>query len=392
MQRVFLPCLLLLSLLTTCIEVDMSVPGFPNIAHDFGVREGIIQLTITYNFLGFCLSALFYGPLSESFGRRKVMLAGNALMVVGAIGCYYAPSINLLILSRFIQGLGASTAVVLVFAMIADLYESSKGMKLIGIANTFLSTSMAFAPLIGGFVNETIGWRGNYGVVAALSVFTFLLQCFFLPESKKSFDKFSISKIIADYKMLFNSGAFVSTALIPSLLFASYMSYIAASAFLYISSYGLSTASFVLHQACIIGAFALMSVFAQNITQTLGTQRTTTVSFMLCCLSSAMLLGFGYIGFSSPLITTVSLVLFSIGFAVCYPIIFSSSLSIFPEMYGTASSAIMSLRALLVSGFTSVSCYLYDGSLMSVAIPFAIGIFISVALLNKTSIYKPLPQ
>src|SRR3990167_8835563 len=161
MNHRFLPLLLLLSLLATCVEVDISVPGFPNIAQYFGVREGLIQLTIAYNFLGFCISALIYGPLSESYGRRRIMLFGNGLMVIGAVGCVYAPTIDILFFSRFIQGLGASTAVVLVFAMIADLYENQKAMRLIGFTNAFLSSSMAVAPVIGGFINEAIGWRGN---------------------------------------------------------------------------------------------------------------------------------------------------------------------------------------------------------------------------------------
>ncbi len=76
MPRIFLP-LLILSIIACCIEVEISVPGFPDIANYFNVSDGVVQLTVAYNFLGFCLSALFYGPLSECYGRRKVMIVGN---------------------------------------------------------------------------------------------------------------------------------------------------------------------------------------------------------------------------------------------------------------------------------------------------------------------------
>lgn len=388
MQRVFLPILLLLSLMTTCIEVDISVPGFPDIARFFNVNEAMVQHTITYNFLGFCISALFYGPLSERYGRRKIMLAGNLIMVLGAIGCVYANTIEFLITSRFIQGIGASTAIVLVFAMIADLYETPKAMRLIGLSNAFLSASMTVAPLIGGFINEAVGWRGNYTIVAMLSIFIILLQYFFLPESKKNFSTISKEKVIEDYKKLFSSSEFMSAALIPSLLFAAYMAYIADSAFLYVNAYGLSTMQFVMHQATIIGSFAICSIFSANVIKNFGPQKSTTLSMGFCCAAAIFLLSLGYLGIQSALTTTSAMVLFSMGFAVCYPIIFSNSLSIFPHMYGTASSAIMSLRALLISAFTSFAGYMYNGQLIRVALPIALGIFVSSLLLMKTKIYK----
>ncbi|KJV74903.1 MFS transporter [Orientia tsutsugamushi] len=78
--------------------MDMSVPSFPDIARYFNVTEGIIQLTISYNFLGFFIGGFLNGPLSECYARRKIMLAGNALMLLGAIGCVFAPTINSLLI------------------------------------------------------------------------------------------------------------------------------------------------------------------------------------------------------------------------------------------------------------------------------------------------------
>ncbi|CAM5294482.1 Drug resistance transporter OS=Streptomyces glaucescens OX=1907 GN=SGLAU_01085 PE=4 SV=1 [Streptomyces glaucescens] len=89
-------------------------------------------MTVTYNFLGYCLGALAYGPLSDRFGLRGVMLAGNGIMLAGALGCAVAPSIEFLLVSRFVQGIGASTSVVLVFVIIADVYEGTRLLKMFG--------------------------------------------------------------------------------------------------------------------------------------------------------------------------------------------------------------------------------------------------------------------
>lgn len=98
----FVPFLLLLSLLAGCIEIDMSIPSFPDIAKEFNAEIGLIQLTIALNFVGFVVGALIYGPISESYGRRKVILFGSMVMLLGAIGCVFSTSIAFLLVSRLV--------------------------------------------------------------------------------------------------------------------------------------------------------------------------------------------------------------------------------------------------------------------------------------------------
>lgn len=375
MQKRFLPFLLIFSLISTCIEVDISVPGFPEIARFFNVSDGIIQLTIAYNFFGFCLGAMIYGPLSESFGRRKVMIAGNAIMLLGALGCVYSPSIDFLLISRFIQGLGASTSVVLVFAIIADIYEMNRAIKLIGLVNACISISMAVAPLIGGVVNQTVGWRGNYGLVAALTFLSWMLIVTQLPESKQQLDKLQIAKVISDYKKLVFSPKFMSVCLIPSLLFSAYMSYIAASSFLYIGTYELSTIAFVLHQAIIISSFGITSMFSGRIMKYIGPEKMVKAGIGLSLASVFALTFATYYLPREPWVMTFFMSLFCIAFAICYPVIFSASLSVFPELRGTASSVIMGIRALLVSAFTGATSYLYNAEPITVAFIILLGVF-----------------
>lgn len=383
MQKKYLPALLLLSLISTCLEVDISVPGFPQIARFFNVSEGTIQLTIAYNFFGFCFGALLYGPLSESFGRRTMMLLGNTILLAGALGCVFAYSINFLLLSRLIQGIGASTSVVLVFAMIADAYEGSAAMKLIGLMNASLASLMAIAPIFGGFINQAIGWRGNYGFVALMCAVTWILLFFFLPETKRSLEKFHIKHIVRDYARLVSHGEFISSALVPSLLFAAYMSYIAASSFLYMGTFQLSVIQFVIYQAIIVAAFAIPSMLAAKIITRVGPLNTVKIGISFCCVSASTLLILGSLNSLTPYTNTAFMCLFSLGFAMLYPVVFSHSLSIFPTLHGTASSIIMAIRALLVSGFTALTGFLYNSEPIMVAIPISLGIFLSTAFVFK---------
>lgn len=361
----------------------MSVPSFPDIARYFNVTEGIIQLTISYNFLGFFIGGFLNGPLSECYARRKIMLAGNALMLLGAIGCVFAPTINSLLIARFIQGIGASTSIVLVFAIIADIYDGLQAMRLISFINWSLASLMAIAPIIGGFVNEFVGWRGNYMIVAFISLISWSLQFFFLRETRKTLELFNANNIVKNYKMLCSSKQFLKQALTPSLLFASYMSYIAASAFLYQEAFLVKALSFVLHQAFIVASsFAIVSMIVGKVIRLLGKETTVKLGISFCFLSAILMIIGGIGKIYNPFLMTSLMCLFAVGFAICYPVIFSESLSIFPALNGTASSLIMSLRALLVAAFTATTGYIYDNSLIMVALPIASGVFLATFLVN----------
>ncbi|WP_187356909.1 multidrug effflux MFS transporter [Legionella geestiana] len=377
MRKRFLPALFLLSMITTCAEVDISVPGFPQIAEFFGVSASLVQATITWNFLGYCLGALVYGPLSDCFGRRRMMVLGNALMTLGAVGCYFAPDIHWLLLSRLIQGFGASTSVVLVFTMIADLYQGEKAMKLIGLMNAALSIVMSCAPLIGGFINEALGWKGNYGVVAIFSLLTWLLLLFFLPESRQEFDRLDTRKVMNDYRRLLTSPRFLTASMVPSLMFAAFMAYIAASAFLYMGAYELTTLKFVMHQAVIIASFAVTSMQVGKIIPYFGPLNTVRYGVLLSCASMAAFVLLSMAHISSPYLTTLWMSLFSVGFAACYPVLFSNSMSVYPDMQGPASSLVMSMRALLVTISTGAAGYFFNGQTVTVALTVATGVFVA---------------
>lgn len=157
MKSRFLPVLLVLSLINSCIELEISAPGFPEMMKYFQASTVQISLTITYNLIGFCLAALIYGPLSENYGRRMVMIIGNGILAIGALGCVLAPNLEWLYVSRLFQGLGAATSAVIVSAIIADVYPLRKAASLYGIMNAVFTLVMALAPTLGGLINLWVG-------------------------------------------------------------------------------------------------------------------------------------------------------------------------------------------------------------------------------------------
>ncbi|MEU7168288.1 MFS transporter [Streptomyces morookaense] len=354
----FLPALLVISLIGTIMELDMSVPSFPDIADSLGTSGSSVQLTITYNFFGYCLGALAYGPLSDRFGRRTVMLAGNTVMLIGALGCAVAPNITALLASRLVQGVGASTSVVLVFVIIADVYKGNQLFKMFGLTNAAMSAFMTAAPALGGLINRTIGWRGNYATVFGITLVSLLLMAFLLPETKGELEQVSARKVAADYRRLLASKEFIAASLVPSLLFASYMVFIASSSFLYTGTFGLSTVEFAGHLLIIVASFAVTSLLASKIVTLLGgPERTVAWSMAVTAVGILLFLVFG----EGAWATTGPIAVFCIGFAAVYPVVFGRSMNVFPELQGAASSLTMSGRALLVTLLTGVASSLFTG-------------------------------
>ncbi|HEV2524459.1 MAG TPA: MFS transporter [Gammaproteobacteria bacterium] len=237
-----LPFLLMFALMNSCIELEISAPSFLDIMNEFQVSEAVVGLTITYNLLGFCIASLVYGPLSECYGRRLIMLVGNGILALGAIACVVATSMEWLLIARLIQGFGAATSAVVVSAIIADVYKTNRAARLYGLMNVVFTTLMAIAPLIGGLINSAIGWRGNYGVVALICVISWVLLFFFLQETNPTKEKIKFGKIIHAYKTLLFSRLFLSLAIVPSLLYACYMVFVAMAPFIYMKAFKLGSA------------------------------------------------------------------------------------------------------------------------------------------------------
>jgi DHA1 family bicyclomycin/chloramphenicol resistance-like MFS transporter len=366
--------------------VDISVPSFPDISDYFNISDSLTQMTISVNFVGFCISSALYGPLSDAIGRRRIMLIGNAVMMLGALGCCIANSIEFLLFARFVQGVGASASAVVVFAMIADVYSAEKSAKLIGTMNSLLTVFMSLAPIAGSFLNELVGWRGNFSAVALVSIISWLMLYFLLPETKSEYQPLSAKKIMRDFKTLFLDKRFLLASSVPSLYYAGWMSFVSCSSFLYMETYRLPIMDYALHQGAIIGVFSFTSLYSGEISQFIGEKKCVIYGTTIACIVSLLMFILSLVSDKSPYLTSLLMMTYGVGSAISYPIIFSKSLEIFPKIKGTASSAIMAMRALICAWTVAISSYFYSGHLITVAV--ALLIVVTLIILFSRSLLQ----
>lgn len=376
----YFPFLLIFSAVSAAIEIDLSLPSFPDIARAFSVSEEVVEGTISLNFLGFCFSSLFYGPLSDRFGRRPILLFGTILFLIGSLCCSLAPTIEMVLLSRFIQGLGAAGSFVVVFTMISDAYKDNEATHWIGMLNAILTATMALAPILGGYLNMYFGWSSCYTFVALITTIQLLLLFIYLPETRQG-QPVRAKDVIKDYAQLLTSFRFIQSSFIPTLLAGGYMAFVTVIPFLYRNQLGMPLSQFSWHQAAIIGSFSLMSYYANRIAGYFGDVRSalmgslisvfaTTALFVLSCLENI----------PSVFFITPLMCLFAGACAIPFAIIFSASLSVVPEKNGPASSLLMSIRTLLCALTVQFAGNMYNGTLFSTAAIVAVCCFISFGL------------
>ena len=383
----FLPYVLLFSLIGSCMELDVSVPGFPAMAKFFNTNEANIQLTLTVNFLGFCLACLFFGPLSDSFGRKKMMVLGFLLFCLGSFGCTFAQALPPLLSCRFVQGLGASAVWVIAFAIVADTYQGEKAVKFIGIMNTVITGAMALAPVIGAIICELLGWRATYGFIAILSFLSFFACIAFLPETNQNLSRFYPKKIISNYFALLRSYIFMVHCLAPSILCAAYITYVGSASFLYIDQLNMSFKQYALHQSLVVGTFSIISFKLGWFQSRLGSYKTVMVGVVVCTIGTLCLLPSTLIFPRSAYSVTIPMMIFAFGMSLCYGVIFAKSMEIFPDLKGASSALIMGLRVVVCGIGIYLTGITYTGELFRTAIIIAllsvIGIITTILTLQQ---------
>lgn len=150
------------------ISTDLYLPSLADMTRVFATDVSSIQLTLSVFVIGFAVAQLVYGPLSDGFGRRPVMLAGMSVYLAGCLLCTFAPSVNVLLIGRFLQAVGGCSGPVLARAVVRDLYPPEEGARILALTATAMALGPALAPFLGGYLHAAFGWQANF---VALSVF-----------------------------------------------------------------------------------------------------------------------------------------------------------------------------------------------------------------------------
>ena len=224
------------------VSTDIYVPALPEIAHAFAVDGKILQLSLTTYFLGLAIAQLIYGPMSDTWGRKPVVLLGISIFTIASLAIVFASQIETLLIARFFQAIGACAGMTIGRSIVGEIYTKEETGKIFATIFPFIGLSPAIAPVIGGVIAISFGWRAIFGFVTLLGILLIGVIKTQLPETKAQVDRvpMKFGAIVSNYREVVSNRLFWGYALCPCFAYIAYFAYIAESPFI-LAKYGYST-------------------------------------------------------------------------------------------------------------------------------------------------------
>jgi DHA1 family bicyclomycin/chloramphenicol resistance-like MFS transporter len=363
------------------LSIDAYLPALPSIAHGFSVSAPAVQQTLTVYLFAFAFMTLFYGTLSDSFGRRPVILVSMTLYALSSLGAGLAPSLGWLLFFRFLQGLTAGAGGVVGRAIVGDLFTGAAAQRTMSYISMVFGLAPAIAPILGGWLQAAFGWRSIFGFIALFS-FLLLLVCLReLPESlpREKRHPFHFRVIVANYWKVGCHARFIAKCLGIALSFSGVLIYVGAAPAFVLNILHLSVTEFGWLFIPLIGGMTLGSMVSGKLSHHHSPHAMIRAGYLIMILSVAANLT--YTGFCAVEIPWAVLPMFFYGFgmALATPAMTVMTLEMFPAYRGLASS-LQSFTFMIVFALGSgLVCPLLFGSAFLLALGSAIGLGLSMA-------------
>ncbi|MDD5387850.1 MAG: Bcr/CflA family multidrug efflux MFS transporter [Gallionellaceae bacterium] len=364
--RAFPGWLIILGALTAIgpLSIDMYLPAFPSLERELAATPGNAELTLAAFFIGMAVGQLFWGPLSDRFGRKPPLYVGLAVFALASLGCALAENITTLTLWRVLQALGGSAGMVITRAVVRDRCAAREAARAFSMLILVMGLAPILAPLLGGWVSTLFGWRAIFYLLTAFALACLLAIRFGLAESHATRHEppLNLGGVLRAYGGLFASRPFLGYSLSGGLAMAGLFAYIAGSPFVLIELGGIPAA----HFGWAFGANALGFVIASQLNaralKTHEPSRLLRRALWLPALSGialAVLAGNGL--FSLPaLLLGLFLYVSSLGFIV--PNASANALATHGQRAGAASALMGALQFGLATLAGAGVSLLHDGS------------------------------
>ena len=322
------------------LTIDMYLPALPKIADDLSVSSSVVQLTLTGTLAGLALGQLIVGPLSDSLGRRRPLMAGIVLHMVASVICMLAPNVVVLGLARVLQGVGAAAAMVVAIAVVGDLFSDSAAATVLSRLMLVLGVAPVVAPSLGAAVLLHGSWHWVFTALVVLAGALLIVAALALPETLPPSHRrpLRVRGIAATYVELLRDMRFVILVLVAALGMSGLFAYIAGASFVLQGTYGLDQQAFAL----VFGAGAVALIGATQFNVVL-LKRFSPQAITLWALAAALVAAGVFVGLSvahagglAGFVVPVWAILAAMGLVI--PNAPAAALSRHPDAAGTAAA------------------------------------------------------
>jgi MFS transporter, DHA1 family, multidrug resistance protein len=340
-------------------SLTMYQPALPAIARSLNISTAQVQLTLTVYLASFAIGQLIYGPMSDHFGRRRTLLVGLAIFVVGAVACALASSAGVLIAARVLQGLGACAGPALGRAMIRDLYGAKGSAKAMAFVASALSIAPAIAPVFGGYIAGAAGWPWIFAALTLVGTAMFVFVLLRVPETNPYVSRgaFRFVSMLGSYIQLGQSRRYLGYLSIAAVTVAGSLSFQTAAPFIIVGELGVHPSEFGWLMVSLTAAYFVGTLVANRLAVRVGVNTSIMLGCALLLAGAALQLALALNLSLSTWSVLVPQMIWLMAMGILMPNAMAGAVSPFPTMAGAAASlqgfammAAGALSSLVLSG------------------------------------------
>lgn len=322
------------------MSTDVYLPSLPSMVTAFGTDIATVQLTLSVFLVGFAVAQLVYGPMSDRFGRRPAILAGVAIFTAASIACALATTIEMLILCRFLQAVGACCGPVLGRAVVRDLYGPDRSARVLAYMGMAMSLAPAIGPMLGGVLQEAFGWRAVFWLLVGFGAVMLAAVLALLGESNRHRDPLATSptRLARNYGALLRNRRYVGYVLVVACGYSAIFTFISGSSFVLSGILGLSPPAYGASFGAVVVGYLLGAFGSGRLTLRLGIDRMIRVGTLVMLAGGVAMAGLAAAGIFTVWAVIGPFFVVMVGVGLTSPNAVAGAIAPFPAMAGTASA------------------------------------------------------
>jgi DHA1 family bicyclomycin/chloramphenicol resistance-like MFS transporter len=344
-------------LLTTLVALgplstDLYLPSLPTLARVFASDVASVQLTLSVFLAGFACGQIVYGPLSDRYGRRPVLLAGLLLFCVGSLGCVFAHSIDRLILARFVQALGACAGPVIGRAVVRDLWGASESARVIAYMGGAMAIGPLLGPTLGGFLTVLFGWQSNFVLLLLVAVVQLAVVARVLGESNVHRDPEATTpaRMLANFRRLLADRSYLGYLLTFSFSYSALFAFISASSFVLADRHGLTPQVYGMCFGIVVAGYLIGSVASGRLVRRLGSDGLLARGACLGAVAGVSMAVLEFSGVHGVAAILAPMFFCTVATGLVMPNAIARALAPYPTMAGSASALMGFVQMTLAAG------------------------------------------
>jgi DHA1 family bicyclomycin/chloramphenicol resistance-like MFS transporter len=327
------------------LSISVYTPSMPSLVQNFHTSAAMVQFTYTGFLLGIAVGPLFYGPLSDHFGRRPVLLGGLLFYLLASIACIFAPSIEMLILARTIQALAISSTGIAA-AVVRDVFGRRLAARVLAYLAVASTLAPAAGPLLGGQIHHYFDWQGVFVFLTMVAALLLILIWWRLPETNpwRAPRPWHYRDMFQGFGVLLRTPIFLAYSLNGAFILAVIYAYNSVAPFIFIGKLGATPETYGFYTIYPTASFALGSYIGAKSAIRNGLQQSIWIGTIIGLCGTILFAAFIFAGLLTIWSILVPYCLFVIGAGINLPNSMAGCLNRYPRLAGTSSSFAIFLR------------------------------------------------